>query len=54
MNKYLRAYTLGYIEGTKDNKKNKKFIKINEKELLSKLYDVGYIDGYKNKNKTLK
>ena len=28
------------------NNKRKKFIKIDKKEVLSKLYDIGYIDGY--------
>ena len=54
MNKYLRAYKLGYLEGLKDIRKNIKFVKINEMEILSKLYDLGYIDGYKLKNKPLK
>ena len=52
MNRIFRAYILGFNAGVKDYKreKNKKFIKIDEKELLSKIYDVGYIDGYKNKS----
>ena len=50
MNRFTRAYNLGYIQGFKDNRKNIRFIKIDEKELLSKLYDLGYIKGYKNKS----
>ena len=52
MYKYIKSYKLGYIEGYKDSKidylnnKRKKFIKIDKKEILSKLYDIGYIDGY--------
>ena len=52
MYKYIRAYKLGYNEGIKDayydleNKKIKKLIVIDEKYLISKLYDSGYIDGY--------
>ena len=52
MYKYIKSYKLGYIEGYKDSKidylnnKRKQFIKIDKKEVLSKLYDIGYIDGY--------
>lgn len=49
MYKYYRAYKLGFNEGLKDainSKKNRKFKKINDKEVLSKLYDIGYIEGY--------
>lgn len=48
MYKYIKAYELGFIEGIKDalKKENKTFKKINELDIMSKLYDVGYIDGY--------
>ena len=52
MYKYIKSYKLGYKEGYKDSKedylnnKRKKFIEIDKKEVLSKLYDIGYIDGY--------
>ena len=49
MYKYYRAYKIGFNEGLKDainNKKIKYFKKINDKEILSKLYDIGYIEGY--------
>ena len=48
MYKYIKSYELGYIEGIKDAlvDDNKKFKKINELDIMSKLYDVGYIKGY--------
>lgn len=52
MYKYIKSYKLGFKEGYKDSKvdylnnKRKKFINIDKKEVLSKLYDIGYIDGY--------
>ena len=48
MYKYIKAYELGFIEGIKDalKEENKKFKKINELDIMSKLYDVGYINGY--------
>lgn len=48
MYKYIKSYELGYIEGIKDalKDKNKIFKKINELEIMSKLYDMGYINGY--------
>lgn len=48
MYKYIKAYELGLIEGIKDalKEENKKFKKINELDIMSKLYDVGYIAGY--------
>ena len=48
MYKYIKSYELGFIEGVKDalKDKNKKFKKINELEVMSKLYDIGYINGY--------
>ncbi len=52
MYKYIKAYTLGYNEGIKDalidkeKNKVKKFKKIDEKIIMSKLYDVAYIKGY--------
>lgn len=48
MYKYIKSYELGYIEGIKDalKDKNKIFKKINELEIMSKLYDMGYIKGY--------
>lgn len=48
MYKYIKAYELGFIEGIKDalKKENKTFKKINELDIMSKLYDVGYITGY--------
>ncbi len=48
MYKYIKSYELGFIEGVKDALKdqNKKFKKINELEVMSKLYDIGYINGY--------
>ena len=47
MYKWIRAYELGFIEGIKEamNNKNKKFKKIDELEVMSKLYDIGYING---------
>ena len=48
MYKYIKAYELGFIEGIKDalKEENKTFKKINELDIMSKLYDVGYITGY--------
>lgn len=48
MYKYIKAYDLGFIEGIKDalKEENKTFKKINELDIMSKLYDVGYITGY--------
>ena len=48
MYKYIKAYELGYNEGIKNSliSNNKKFKKIDDKDILSKLYDIGYIDGY--------
>ncbi len=48
MYKYIKSYELGFIEGLKDALKdsNKIFKKINELEVMSKLYDIGYINGY--------
>lgn len=48
MYKYIKAYELGFIEGIKDalKEENKTFKKINELEIMSKLYDAGYITGY--------
>ena len=48
MYKYIKAYELGYNEGIKNSlsKKRKKFKKIDDSEILSKLYDIGYINGY--------
>ena len=52
MYKYIKSYKLENIEEKKNFKieyiknKRKKFIKIDKKEVLSKLYDIGYIDGY--------
>lgn len=49
MYKYIKSYELGFIEGIKDalKDKNKIFKKINELEVMSKLYDIGYIKGFK-------
>lgn len=51
MYKYIKAFELGYERGIIDAINNKykdyKFKKINDKEILSKLYDIGYIKGYK-------
>lgn len=53
MYKYIKSYYLGYNEGIYDGikdimiNKNKKFIFINRKYIISRLYDIGYIDGYK-------
>ncbi len=48
MYRYIKSYELGFIEGIKDALKyeNKIFKKINELEVMSKLYDIGYIDGF--------
>lgn len=48
MYKYIKAYELGFIEGIKDalKEENKTFKKINELDIMSKLYDVGYISVY--------
>lgn len=52
MKKILKIYNFGYEDGMlcaiDDIEKNKKkrFKKIDEKTILSKLYDLGYIDGY--------
>lgn len=48
MYKYIKAYELGFIEGIKDalKEENKTLKKINELDIMSKLYDVGYITGY--------
>lgn len=48
MYKYIKSYELGFIEGLKDALKDstKIFKKINELEVMSKLYDIGYINGY--------
>lgn len=61
MYKLIRAYELGFTEGIKEaiNNKNKKFKKIDELEVMSKLYDIGYVNGYKkylklDKNNSLK
>ena len=50
MYKYIKAYELGYNEGIKETliNKNKKFKKIDDREILSKLYDIGFINGYTN------
>jgi len=49
--KYIKIFEIGFLDGIKDainNKlKTKKFKIINDKEILSKLYDIGYIKGYK-------
>ncbi|MBR4177956.1 MAG: hypothetical protein IKR57_01245 [Bacilli bacterium] len=49
MYKYYKAYKMGFNKGLNDairyNKK-KRFKVVNDKELLSKLYDIGYIEGY--------
>ena len=44
MYKYIKAYELGYNEGIKETliNKNKKFKKIDDREILSKLYDIGF------------
>ena len=51
MYKYIKAFELGFIEGLKDAKNNnykyKKFKKLYDKDIISKLYDIGYIKGYK-------
>ncbi len=51
MYKYIKAFQMGYLEGiddaVKNNYKERKFKKIDDKEILSKLYDIGYIKGYK-------
>ena len=51
MYKYIKVFEEGFIDGVKDairmKYKNRKFKRINELEILSKLYDVGYIKGYK-------
>lgn len=54
MNKYVKFYNTGYIEGIKSakyyyKKNNKKYIKRKE-DYYSKFYDCGYIQGY---NKTI-
>ena len=48
MYKYIKAYELGFIEGIKDalKEENKTFKKINELDIMSKLYDVCYISCY--------
>ena len=55
MDKYIKYYQMGFIEGLKDsiNGRNKKFKKLNDKEFKSKLYDIGYIDAYKFVNKNM-
>ncbi len=53
MYKYIRAYNIGFNEGIKcaykdlKNIKKRNFKYINDKEILSKLYDIGFIKGYK-------
>ena len=51
MYKYIKAFELGFNEGLRDAKNNsfkfKKFKKIDDKDIISKLYDIGYIKGYK-------
>ena len=51
MYKYIRIFEIGFLDGIKDainsKHKNRNFKKINDKEVLSKLYDIGYIKGYK-------
>jgi hypothetical protein len=61
MYKYIKSFELGFIEGIKDafnnNYKYRKFKKIDDKEIIYKLYDIGYIKGYKKislkKNKSI-
>ena len=53
MNRYVRSYRLGYIEGIKDgyrdyHKNKEKSFKITNSGLTeSKMYDIGYIYGYR-------
>ena len=57
MYKFIRAYEKGFNEGIKDalkdkkQKRCKKFKKIDEIIIESKLYDIGYIKGYSIFNK---
>ena len=48
MYKYIKSYKIGFNEGIKDafRNGNKKFKKIEDKEIISKLYDIGYVSGY--------
>ena len=51
MYKYIKSFQLGYERGVKDaiimKFKNINFIKIYDRDIISKLYDIGYIKGYK-------
>lgn len=60
MYKYIRAFELGYKWGINEafndqiNNINKKFKYIDDRVILSKLYDIGYIKAYKKYNKYFK
>lgn len=59
MYKYIKIYSMGFEDGVKDAKydflkrKSRKFIKIKDQDIKSKLYDIGYIKGYRKFNKSL-
>ena len=61
MHKYIKIFKLGYFMGIKDainsNYKIRKFKRIDDKDIIYKLYDIGYIKGYKKmtlkKNKSI-
>lgn len=60
MYRYIKANKDGFVEGSKTamedikNNKVRKFKKIDDFEIKSKLYDIGYIEGYNRYYKYIK